>query len=92
MTGADLSAEHTLTITINAVNDDPTYTIPASITIDEDNGLYQNDTFATGITTGGGTDEVGQTLAFTLSGYDASLFAGEVTLSNTGELLIHTGG
>ncbi len=85
--GVDVSQSHSLTIVINAVNDEPTYTIPDDVDVYEDSGEYRDETFATGITTGGGTDEAGQTLAFSLSGYDATLFDGAVTISNDGELL-----
>ncbi len=84
--GVDTSEDHTFTITVTPVNDAPTYTLGGTVTVDEDSGAYTNATYATGITTGGGTDESTQTLTFTLSGYDASLFASVPVLTTGGQL------
>ena len=83
--GVDTSVVHTFTITVTPVNDDPTFTVPATVTVNEDSGAYSQ-TVATGITSGGGTDETSQTLTFTLSGYTASLFAVEPTMTSAGLL------
>ena len=88
--GVDLSETHTLTITINAVNDDPVYTLPDGVNVNEDEGERFIAGFASSITPGGGWDETEQPLAFTLSGYDATLFDGDVTLTNTGNLVFST--
>ena len=85
--GVNTSEAHILTITVDSVNDAPRYAIPDNVTVYEDHGEYSNAAFATGVTAGGGTDETGQELTFTLSGYDSSLFTGDVTLSNTGGLV-----
>ena len=84
--GVDTSSSHTFTITVTAVNDAPTYTLDGTVTVNEDSGDFTDATYATGITTGGGTDESGQTLTFTLSGYDAALFETEPTLTTGGQL------
>ena len=84
--GVDTSEEHTFTITVTAVNDDPTFTLGGTVTVDEDSGAYTDAAYATGVTTGGGTDESGQTLSFTLSGYDSSLFAVQPSLTSAGQL------
>jgi len=88
--GIELSQTHSLTISIDDVNDDPTYSISAAVGVNEDGGEYRNASFATGISRGGGTDEADQSLTFTLSGYNTDLFDGDITLSNTGELLFST--
>lgn len=85
--GVDTSVVHPLTITVNEINDNPTFSALAKVTVSEDSGEYKNAVFATGVTPGGGTDEAGQELAFTLSGYDSALFTDSVTLSITGELI-----
>jgi len=87
--GVDTSIMHTLTIIVNKVNDDPTFTLGDPIVVDEDSGLY-SETYVTGITRGGGTDEEDQKLTFTLSGYDNSLFTEAITLSTSGELVFNT--
>ena len=43
-----------------------------------------------GITAGGGTDEAGQTLTFTITGHAAALFGAQPSLSSTGELTFST--
>ncbi len=87
--GVDTSEVHQLIITINKVNDAPTYTLGDPIVVGEDSGLYDQ-TYATGITPGGGTDEDDEMLVFTLSDYDTSLFTEEITLSDTGEMIFTT--
>ncbi len=88
--GVDTSTAHTLTIIVNAVNDDPSCSLGSKVTVDEDSGEYQNAVFATNILPGGGTDEAGQNLTFTLTGYDATLFINPVTLSSDGKLVFTT--
>lgn len=83
--GLDTSVVHSFTITVRAVNDAPTFTTGGTVTVKEDSGAY-DEPYATGITPGGGTDEAEQTLTFTLSGYDATLFAAVPSLTGSGEL------
>jgi VCBS repeat-containing protein len=83
--GVDTSVAHTLLITVEPVNDPPTFTPGADIVVLEDTGLGAHP-FATGITTGGGTDEAGQPLTFTLTGYSGGLFSGQPALTSAGLL------
>ena len=87
--GVDTSVEHTFTITVTSVNDDPTYTLGEDITVNEDSGAYSA-TLATGITAGGGTDEEVQTLTFTLEADNTSLFAVQPAMSAEGLLTFTT--
>ncbi|MBV9495142.1 MAG: tandem-95 repeat protein, partial [Acidobacteria bacterium] len=60
------SAAQTFTITVNAVNDAPSFTIPSSTSADEDAGAQTIPSFATAISAGP-ADESGQTLTFTVT-------------------------
>ncbi len=84
--GKDTSQAHVLTITITSENDAPTFTLGGAVTVNEDSGAYENDTYATGISSGGGTDESGETLTFTLKADDPSLFSEQPALSAAGKL------
>ena len=86
--GVDTSTEHTFTLKVKAIDDDPTYTLPASVTVWEDSGTFSQADFAKGITPGGGTDESAQSLTFTLTDYQKSLFEVEPTLSSTGSAYV----
>ena len=63
---ADQSGAPVPGATVTAVNDAPTFTIPAAVTVGEDAGGQTNPAFATGITAGP-ANEAGQTLAFTVT-------------------------
>ena len=84
--GVDTSDGHKLVITVSSENDLPTFAITGDVTVDEDSEAYQNPSFASGITPGGGTDEIDQLLAFTLSGYDTSLFSVQPEIDINGKL------
>ncbi len=83
--GVNTSAAHLVTLTVNAQNDAPSFTLGGKVTIHEDSGAYRQ-FYATDIAPGGGTDEAAQTLAFTLSGYNASLFAAAPAIDADGRL------
>src|SRR5262249_15747393 len=70
--GADASARRTFVITVTAVNDAPTFTPGANVTVNEDSGPYSA-TWATGVSSGP-PDEAGQTLTFAVSSDNAGLF------------------
>ncbi|MAF12500.1 hypothetical protein CMK11_18800, partial [Candidatus Poribacteria bacterium] len=63
----------TFTITVNAVNDPPTFTVPDDVTLSEDPGAQI--ITITDVDAGGGTHEDTQTVLVTVSGYDTSLIA-----------------
>jgi len=58
--GVDESVEQMFTITVNLVNDAPTFTLGDDQTIDEDTGQQTVETFAPDRKPGGGADEAGQ--------------------------------
>ncbi|NTV61943.1 MAG: tandem-95 repeat protein [Oscillochloris sp.] len=67
-----LSASTPVTITINPINDRPTFITGPNIILDEDSGTYSN-AWAEAISPGA-SNESTQVLTFTLSGYNAALF------------------
>ncbi|MGB3464500.1 MAG: Ig-like domain-containing protein, partial [Cyclobacteriaceae bacterium] len=84
------SAAQTFTITVNAVNDIPVFTIASDpATINEDAGLQTIANFATAIDEGGSTDEDSQTLTFNVTQTTSTgnlAFANVPTISESGEL------
>lgn len=71
--GVDESATQQFTITVNAVNDAPSFTKGANVSVAEDLGAY-NAAFATAISKGP-ANESSQTLTFDVSNDNNSLFA-----------------
>lgn len=69
------SAAATVTITVNAVNDEPSFTKGADQTVDEDCGPQTVVGWATAVSPGGGADEASQTLAFHTSVDNHALFS-----------------
>ena len=83
--GATTSPSQTFTITVNPVNDAPTFSRGADLTVNEDAGP-QSLTWATAISAGP-ADENGQTTSFAITGNsNPSLFSAGPTLSNSGVL------
>jgi VCBS repeat-containing protein len=80
------SSTHTLTITVNSVNDEPTFTIGANPpTVLEDAGLQTVNGFASSISVG--VNESGQTLTFAVTQTGGTLtFSGAPAISPTGQL------
>lgn len=72
--GQNTSAEQTFTITINAVNDPPSFVKGPDVTVNSGAGLTTIDGWATDIAAGG-ADESGQVLTFHVNVSDPSLFA-----------------
>ncbi len=70
--GVDTSAAQTFTITVNAVNDAPSFTVGADVTVNEDSGAYSA-AWASNVSTGPANE--GQSAAFTVSNDNASLFS-----------------
>jgi len=78
--GVDTSAPASFTITVNPVNDAPTFTPGADVTVLEDSGAYDQP-WATGISAGP-ADESGQTLTFNITANDnPGLFAAGPTIN-----------
>ncbi|MBA6340003.1 DUF4347 domain-containing protein [Colwellia sp. MB02u-10] len=73
-------------ISISAVNDAPTFTVGSNQTVNEDAGVQIVSNFVTGIDEGGGTDEDSQTLTFTTTNDNNSLFSTQPTIAANGTL------
>ncbi|QKJ21501.1 DUF4347 domain-containing protein [Poseidonibacter lekithochrous] len=80
--GADTNFE----IKITAVNDTPEFTIGSNQTVDEDAGAQSVSNFITSIDEGGGSDEDSQSLTFTTTNDNNSLFSTQPTISSNGTL------
>ena len=84
--GIDTSAAQMFTITVNSVNDAPSFTKGPDQTVLEDSGPQMVNPWATAISAGP-TDEAGQTLTFNItSNTNTGLFSAGPTISATGEL------
>ena len=81
--GVDQSASQTFTITVNAVNDAPSFTKGANQTIDEDAGAQTVNAWATSIGKGS-ADESGQTVNFIVSNDNNALFSVQPTVDASG--------
>ena len=83
--GVDTSAAQTFTITVNAVNDAPSFTKGADQTVNEDAGAQSVSGWATAISAGP-ADESGQTVNFLVSNDNNGLFSAQPAVSSTGTL------
>ncbi len=84
--GIDVSPTQTVVITINAVNDAPSFTVGANQTSNEDAGAQTVVGWATAISPGP-ADEAAQTLTFNVTGNtNTALFSAAPTVSPTGTL------
>ena len=84
--GIDTSAAQMFTITVNSVNDAPSFTKGPDQTVLEDSGPQMVNPWATAISAGP-TDEAGQTLTFNItSNTNTGLFSAGPTISPTGVL------
>ncbi len=84
-TADDQKTTKFLTITIEDVNDPPTMTVRDSISATQKAGAQSIALFVTGITPGGGTDELSQPLSFSPA-FDGSFFVVPPAISATGVL------
>jgi CSLREA domain-containing protein len=76
-----------LKLTVNPVNDAPSFTKGADQTVNEDTGAQTFNNWATSVSPGGGSDESGQTLTFQVTGNtNTSLFSAGPTISSSGTL------
>jgi hypothetical protein len=74
--GTDDSNIVTVTITVDPVNDAPSFSMGGNQTVNEDAGAQAVASFATGMSPGGGADEAGQVLTFNVTGNtNPALFA-----------------
>ena len=83
--GQDSSASQTFAITVNAVNDAPLFTKGPDQTVVEDSGPQTVSGWATDISRGP-ADESAQTLGFTTTNNNNSLFAAQPTITSSGTL------
>ncbi|MFN7985947.1 MAG: Ig-like domain-containing protein [Thermoanaerobaculia bacterium] len=84
--GADTSAPQTFVVTVNAVNDVPSFTKGADQTVNEDAGAQTASPWATAISAGP-ADEAAQTLTFLVTGNtNPGLFSAGPAISPTGVL------
>ena len=86
--GDDTSASQTFTITVNAVNDAPSFTSGGNVTVLEDSGAYTA-AWATSISAGP-ADESGQTVSFSASNDNNALFAAQPAIDASGNLTFTT--
>jgi len=88
--GQDTSGEQTFTITVNPVNDVPTFVKGADQTVNEDAGLQTVTNWATAISKGP-ADENGQTLTFSVTNNtNAALFSAGPTVDPATGTLTYT--
>jgi uncharacterized delta-60 repeat protein len=76
----------TFTVTITEVNDEPSFALGASVTVNEDSGAYSGAGFATSVSAGPAS-ESGQTLTFHVSNDNNALFSVQPSIDvSTGNL------
>ena len=82
----------TFTISVQAINDAPEFSIPANLTVDEDAGVVSIPGFATGIRPGpaAASDENRQSLTFNLDSFDPNLFEVAPSIQPDGTLSFRT--
>jgi hypothetical protein len=83
--GIDKTAAQSFTITVTAVNDAPSFTGGADLTVLEDAAAQTVAGWATAISAGP-TDEAGQTLAFTVTNSNNAIFVAQPALAADGTL------
>ncbi|MEO8034176.1 MAG: Ig-like domain-containing protein, partial [Acidobacteriota bacterium] len=82
--GVDTSASQTFTISVNAVNDAPSFTKGGDVSLLEDAGAYSQAGWATAISAG--PNEGSQTVNFIVSNNNAALFSVQPSVSGSGTL------
>ncbi len=83
--GDDTFATQQFTITVNPVNDEPSFTAGADETVNEDAGTQTVNAWATSLNTGA-TNESAQTLSFTVTNNNNALFSAQPAISASGNL------
>lgn len=85
--GVDTSANQNFVIAVTCVNDAPVFTKGADISVAENSGAFTAANWATGIGPGGGVDEAGQTVNFSVTNNTLpSLFAVPPAVASNGTL------
>ncbi len=87
--GVDTSAPQTMTITVTAVNDTPTFTDPADQTVNEDAGVQIVAGLAAPVTAGP-ANESGQALTFLVTNDNNALFSAQPSLNTATGTLTYT--
>jgi hypothetical protein len=82
--GDDTSPSQTFTISVGAVNDEPSFTSGGDVTVLEDSGAYSA-AWATGISAGP-SDESGQTVSFSATNDNNALFSTQPAIAADGTL------
>jgi hypothetical protein len=82
--GVDASAPQTFTISVTPVNDAPSFTSGADVTVLEDSAAYSQSGWATAISDG--PNESGQALTFSVSNNNNALFAVQPAVAANGTL------
>ena len=82
--GDNNSDAQSFTINVTAVNDEPSFTKGADVTVSEDSGAYTENAWATNINDG--DPETSQTLSFNVSNDNNGLFASQPSIGATGQL------
>ncbi|MDC0190297.1 DUF4347 domain-containing protein, partial [Rhodospirillales bacterium] len=82
--GGNTVKSNAFTITVNAVNDEPSQTLRSVPAVLEDAGQQSIANFVAATTKGGGSDENSQTLSFALSNTNSSLFSVQPALAADG--------
>ncbi len=86
-TSDDEVSIRSLTVTVLAVNDPPTFTLSSDLNVNENAGPQSFAGFVTGITTGGGDDEMSQMISeFVVSNDNNAIFSAEPDIDNLGML------
>jgi len=76
----------TAVVTVSAVNDAPTGTVPGNVSVAEDSGPYSQANFLTGVGPGGAADEAGQAVTVGVSATNPGLFAAGPAIAANGTL------
>ena len=84
--GTNTSASQTFTITVAAVNDAPSFTKGADVTVNEDSGDYSNAAAWATALSNGPSDESGEALDFIVTNSNNSLFSIQPVINSNGFL------
>jgi hypothetical protein len=89
--GAGARVTNNITIVVRPVNDKPTFSIATTLlTVAEDAGLQTTNNFATGMSSGGGADESGQSITFLVTASPTNSVASISINAGTGALTYQT--
>ena len=83
-TSNSATVDDQFSVTVNAVNDEPSFTKGSNISINEDAGAQTNDDWATSIDDG--DPEASQTVSFTVTNNNNSLFSSQPSIDADGDL------